>query len=425
MLSRTYRSSLALWGLFLCLVPAPAQEKFHYPERRHGQGQLRYVNGVPVLLVQGTSEEIGDQVANLAVGPAQRMVTYPKELLAAIGAPRMWGPVLALGKSMLPQFPEAYRREMDAMLRRYPQYADLLIAGNTAFDIKKMVACSSLIVEPTRSKNGRLLFGRNLDFPGLDFLHEYTLVTVYRPQGKRAFVSVGFPGMVGVLSGMNEAGLSLAISESFGSRDKAPAFDRKGVPYALIFRRILEECGTLDEAEALLRSLPRTTHNNLTICDVKTGGVLEISTKNVVRRRAADGYCTCTNHFLSPEMCLRPTPNTYDTLDRLGALEKFRSTARFGLEEVSHALHAANMGELTLQSMIFEPETRTLYLALGTPPATRQPYHAIPLKALFTGQWPSVPRPGASTSRPGEGTNSPPAGKSSALKPGPGPFLPW
>ena len=44
---------------------------------------------------------------------------------------------------------------------------DLLIVGNTMFDVKKIGGCSTLIVEPDRSATGGPLFGRNLDFPTL------------------------------------------------------------------------------------------------------------------------------------------------------------------------------------------------------------------------------------------------------------------
>ncbi len=390
MLRCLLRSGMAWLGLLTLLFPVQAGDNFRYPEGKHGKGELRYVNGVPVLMVQGTPDEIGEQVAVLGLTPAKQFLQYPKELVERFGAGAMWPVILSTGKNMVPQFPQTHRQELDAMIRCLPQHADMLVAGNTAFDIKKMVACCTVVVEPARSREGKVLFGRNLDYPSLGYLHHYTLVTVYRPTGKRAFVSIGFPGLVGVLSGMNDAGLTVAVSESFATRDHAPAFDRKGVPYALIFRRILEECGTIDEAEKLLRSVPRTTHNNLTICDAKTGVVLEISTKNVVRRPAKEGFCTCTNHFLSEELAPKPTPNTYRTLDRLAALEDYRTQDRLSATDVAHALHAACMGDLTLQSMVFAPETRTVHLSLGNTPATLGPYRTLELKEMMAGTWPAV-----------------------------------
>ena len=117
------------------------------------------------------------------------------------------------------------------------------------------------------------LFGRNLDFPTLGLSDKYSLVTVYRPQRKHAFVSVGFPGLFGCLSGMNDAGLALAVHEVFLSRDGATIFNPKGVPYTFCFRRILEECATVEEAEKLLRATPRTTILNLALCDPNKRGV--------------------------------------------------------------------------------------------------------------------------------------------------------
>ena len=48
---------------------ARAAEPFRYPEAKHGKGELRYVNGIPVLTVRGRPEEIGEQVGVLGLRP--------------------------------------------------------------------------------------------------------------------------------------------------------------------------------------------------------------------------------------------------------------------------------------------------------------------------------------------------------------------
>ena len=96
--------------------------------------------------------------------------------------------------------------------------------------------CSSMIVEASRSSTGGPLFGRNLDFYTLGILDKYGLVTVHRPKGKHAFASIGFPGIFGCISGINDAGLALAVHEVFLSKDKAPMFNPKGMPYTMCFR---------------------------------------------------------------------------------------------------------------------------------------------------------------------------------------------
>ena len=48
-------------------LPAHAGKEFRYAEGKHGKGELRYVNGIPVLLVQGSPTEMGEQIGALAL----------------------------------------------------------------------------------------------------------------------------------------------------------------------------------------------------------------------------------------------------------------------------------------------------------------------------------------------------------------------
>src|SRR5262249_50227951 len=137
-------------------------------------------------------------------------------------------------------------------------------------------------------------------------VQEYTLVTVYRPKGKHAFVSVGFPGLVGCLSGMNDAGLTVAVLESFGARQGEGRFNASGIPYAMCFRTLLEECTTIEEAKKRLEKMPRTTILNLVIADTRGTGVLEITPKSVVLRQPQKGTLSCTNHFCSEVKPAKP-----------------------------------------------------------------------------------------------------------------------
>src|SRR4051794_4972732 len=60
--------------LFLLVSPAIllAEDQRRYTEAKHGKGELRYVNGVPVLVVEGTPDEIGEQFGELAMKPAKK-----------------------------------------------------------------------------------------------------------------------------------------------------------------------------------------------------------------------------------------------------------------------------------------------------------------------------------------------------------------
>jgi predicted choloylglycine hydrolase len=372
----------------LCLLAtlplaAMAADPFRYPEARHGKGQLRYINQLPVLFIEGTPEEIGDQTAVLGTKPGGKLLRYPRDVLRQFWASLTWPVFIKTGERMTAQFPDEQRRELDAMAKAGVDRESLL-AANTMFDVVKMIACSTLIVESERSATGEPIFGRNLDFPTAGYLQEYSLAIVCRPEGKHAFVSVGFPGLVGCLSGMNEKGLSLAVLEVLESADGSKKFDINGTPYAMNYRRILEECATVEEAEKLLRTMKRTTRNNLAICDQKGGAVFEITPTNVVVRRAEAGLCPCTNHFCTKELAPQKVENRVYTCDRFNCLvEESKKLRRVGLPEMTELLHQVNGGDYTLQTMIFEPSKMRLHLAIGSCPASALPLRTLEVRELL------------------------------------------
>jgi predicted choloylglycine hydrolase len=383
---RCFTPVLILIGLG---TAASAAEPFRFPEGKHGKGELKYINGFAVLTVEGAPEDIGEQVAVLVGQPAKRLLEFPRELLAQMvtptGAKALW-PVLAKQSNQLYQnFPPDHRRELETAIKITGFDRDTLIAANTVFDMKALVMplfhCSALVVEKDRSQSGQPIFGRNMDYSSLGYLHEYTLIIVCRPRGKHAFAAVGWPGMVGVVSGINDAGLAVAALETTGApKEEGPGFSAEGTPFASIYRRILEECTTVAEAEKLLREAKRTTTNNLTVCDRHGGAVFEFSPSRVAVRRPEEGCTVCTNHFCAKELKLAQPKNMATTLDRFAMLCKARGEEKkLGVAEVQKYLHAANQGKETIQTMIFEPAALTLHLAITD---GKSPASALPLKKL-------------------------------------------
>jgi hypothetical protein len=370
--------------LFLAASLSCASSPFRFPEAEHGKANLRYIQGIPVLTVSGSPEEIGEAVGELALKPAVRFSTYPEELLRKFHVGFLIPVLTAAGDRMVEHFPDDYRRELEAMANTGAVSRDKLVLGNTVFDLKKSVACSAHLVEGDRSATGAPLMGRNLDYPSLGYAHEYSLVTVYRPEGARhAFASVGFPGLIGCLSGMNDAGLSVAALEVFQIKAGHKRIDHSGIPYALCYRRILESCSTIDEARALLETLPRTTITNLAVADRNGVAVFEITPRHVRMRMPADGLCISTNHFLSSD--LRPIVplNLFHTANRFRALAASSGSSEpLGIEAVHQCMDAAHLRS-TLQCMVFEPAELRLHLSLGVCPASAGEMKPLDLRPLF------------------------------------------
>jgi isopenicillin-N N-acyltransferase-like protein len=365
--------------LCLTVVTAPVlAEGPVYPEKRHGRGELRYVDGIPVAILQGSPEEIGTQHAALVLKPGEALLDFPKTFVAARGQEDYWPMVVEASKTLWKQSPPRYRQELAALVEGEPSHAEAVNVANTLLELRRL-GCSTLIVEPQQSATGGPLFGRNFDFPALGVLDRFSLVTVVRPTGRHAFAAVTFPALVGLFSGMNDAGLAVATLDVNESADGSSQFDATGVPLALVFRQILEECETVDQAERLLKSVKATTWMNLAVCDRNGGAVFEITPQNIVRREATGGILPCTNHFRSPTLAVDQRCWRYEKLSAPPAKLPLDVAA------VHASLHQANQGALTLQTMVFEPRELALHLSLGPPPASAQPLQRLDLKPLFLG----------------------------------------
>src|SRR5688500_1367582 len=195
-------------------IRSVAAEPFRFPEVTHGKGELKYINGIPVLTIEGSPTEMGDQLGALALKPATALTKAADEFIAHYGWQTIYNLVLKSGNILLPRFPADHGKEVEAAAQASGWPRDFLVFGNTVLDLRRIIACSTIIVEGDRTTTGGPLFGRNLDWPPFAKLHEYTFVVVCRPEEKHAFASITFPGVLGCTTGMNDACLTIAMVDS-------------------------------------------------------------------------------------------------------------------------------------------------------------------------------------------------------------------
>lgn len=366
--------------LVLLAFPVTAADR-RFPEATFGKGELKYVSGIPVLTVEGTPEEIGTQFGELALKPAKkpllgRVDSYMKQ----IGWQDQFPKMLKFSWMVYANFPKANQVELTAACKAADVDKDLLTALNAIPDMAKMGGCSTLVVDAKRSSTGGPLFGRLLDWPPFEELPEHTLVMVCRPKDKHAFAAVTFPVIMGVISGTNDAGLSLAINEIYAAKDESKRQNLNGTPMLFLFRKILEECSTIEEAEKVLKAHGRTTWFCVTVCDKNGGCVFEVTPRNVVRRDGIKDVCCCTNHFRSDELSVSTKCGRYSKLE-----EFQKADGKLGVAEVAKALDAVNQGAGTVHAMVFEPKERVLHVAHGEggKSATTRPLTKLDLGPLF------------------------------------------
>jgi len=362
-----------------------AQAPLEYPfkEGKHKQGELKFIEGVPVLTVQGKPAEIGEQIGVLvgknSPNPTPVLLQFLKEI--KMGGTYDLLKVLAM-KFKLGIHPDHYA-EMEAMAKTSGFDLEMIMLINSIYDLSSGMGCSTFIAEKERSATGSPLFARNFDWLPSKGLPQQSMVTVYRPEGKRAFAIVTLAPIGGAISGMNDAGLCCTINAIAlaKSKDKAK-FDWEGMPTLLLFRRVLEECKTIEEAKKLLEGAKRTTSASLTLCDEQGGAVFEITPKNIEVRKPDNGATCCTNHFLSEKLGVGKECKRLDTLTSLQ-----KNSDVLNVEGMFAALESVNQGKYTIHSMVFEPKSRTLHLKIGdgTTSATKYTAAKLDLAKLFAG----------------------------------------
>jgi isopenicillin-N N-acyltransferase like protein len=117
------------------------------------------------------------------------------------------------------------------------------------------IAASLSIVAKQAAAPTHIWLGRTFALPGLDDGGESALpvVTLARPDGRIAWAGVGWPGSLGVVTGLNAFGIAILVNPV---RTAEVRTTRTARPIAMLARAVLEQAKTLDEAIKLVESTP-------------------------------------------------------------------------------------------------------------------------------------------------------------------------
>jgi hypothetical protein len=143
-----------------------------------------------------------------------------------------------------------------------------------------------------------MLVGRNFDFYVGDAFARQKLVTFMKPDSGNAFAMIGWPGMMGAVSGMNVNGLSIALN---AGPSKTPS--RIGTPVTLLARQVLQYASSISEAAEIIESAQIFVSENLIVASgaERRVVVFEKSPDHTVMFENSDSILICSNHFQSPE----------------------------------------------------------------------------------------------------------------------------
>jgi hypothetical protein len=268
-----------------------------------------------------------------------------------------------LGKAwgLDPFIPQRFREEMRGMSDASGvPYADLLYI-NTFDDLLHIAGCSSAVV--VGQGETPLLHGRNLDYH-LPRLAQMKLVLDVETRGVR-IRSVGFPGYLGVLTGMSSTGLGLTSHTSISDRIQS------GEPSGFIYRQMLEDCHSLAEMKAMLEHARRTMGNCLALSDGPGNQalVLEFDAKEVVARSPIEGRAYVTNHYWNKILQSHQSVGFWSAAS--GSRRRVELMARElpagaapDLKQLQLAMNSVATVE-TVESVVMAPRNGQLWLAKG------------------------------------------------------------
>ncbi len=368
-----------------------------------------------VVVLEGSPTEMGLRHGRLLGGEIrfllQQMDRHIFRRVGILRAPGLRVIAHGFGLAMNRHIPPHLREEMRGIAAGSgARYLEILLL-NTLDDVLNILrrlaprtphlACSSFALFGGRCRDGSLMHGRNLDYhfrgTPLDdggavsrLLQSRALLFACHPHGRAAFVSVGWPGLVGAVTAMNREGISLGNLTSY-LRGATP----DGLPAALLYRTVLEEASTLRKAGDRLRAARRTMGNNLLVGSGKENGaaLFEITPRVVLEVAPQEGMLVAANHFLSPGLARRQRPHLIPhSVARWERLCQLCDRQGISVEEALDFLgdvgcagpqwggnpfaRVANEG--TAVSVLFRPAEMEMWLGLSAePPASRGEFRRL------------------------------------------------
>ncbi|MBN1599199.1 MAG: choloylglycine hydrolase [Bacteroidales bacterium] len=165
-----------------------------------------------------------------------------------------------------------------------------------AFQSYYLVGCSSFAAWDGFTSDSSLIIGRNFDFYfGNDFARN-KIIEFVAPESGYNFAFVTWGGMIGVISGMNDQGLTVTINA--GTLEIGM---KSATPVTFVAREILQYAKNIDEAIAIARSRNIMVSESFLIGSAfdRKVAVIEKKPGNTSVTWPDSSALICTNHFQS------------------------------------------------------------------------------------------------------------------------------
>lgn len=157
-----------------------------------------------------------------------------------------------------------------------------------------MVGCTSFSCWNEKSADSNLIVGRNFDFYAGKKFADNKIVCFYKPLSGYRFMMVSWADMIGVVSGMNERGLTVTINAA-----KSSIPGQAYTPISLLAREILQYAENIDQAFAIAQKRRLFVSESILVGSVNDGesAIIEKSPHKYDIVYSKTDQIICTNHF--------------------------------------------------------------------------------------------------------------------------------
>jgi hypothetical protein len=243
-----------------------------------------------------------------------------------------------------------------------------------------LVACTAFGAWNGHTADSGMIIGRNFDFYISDDFARNKILLFATPDSGYRFVSVTWAGFTGVVSGMNEKGLTVSLN---AAKSSIPLGAR--TPVSLLAREILQYASNIAEAEAIARKRETFVAESFLVGSVADGKavIIEKSPELTSVFDPAGDHILQTNHFqseafASEELNLANIKNetSFYRLQRLqelvgkfpamtvaGAAEILRDPHGFRGEDIGLGNERAVNQFIAHHSVIFRPGKQEVWIA--------------------------------------------------------------
>jgi len=272
--------------------------------------------------------------------------------------------------------------EFDFIGDKYHRILNYHAAHDIGHTIQNMnlVNCTAFGVQGEYTKDSSLYIGRNLDFSAGDAFAKNKIVVFCKPDKGYKFAYISWGGMIGVLSGMNEHGLTISLNSA---KSDIP-FSAK-TPVCIVSRLVLQNAKTIDEAYQIISKQETFVSESFLISSAIDNKVvvIEKSLDKTALYESHSNKLVLTNHFQSDKLknsqlnteamkegcTMYRLERTHELIDKTPKIDYFK-VADILRDKLGRSDKAIGIGNemavnqlICHHSVVFQPSTKKMWVS--------------------------------------------------------------